>query len=105
MSEETAETPQLIVEFGTQPGMQPVSLLRVDKETLQAKSETAVQEALAAIMSVATRFNNLQDRIPVEFAQFDIEFGVKLDWEVGAMLAKAGSEANFNVKMIWKRPE
>ena len=33
----------------------------------------------------------------------ELEFGIKLDAEAGALVARAGAEASFNVKLIWQR--
>jgi hypothetical protein len=32
-----------------------------------------------------------------------VAFGIKLDTEVGALIAKVGGEANLNVKLIWQQ--
>lgn len=34
-----------------------------------------------------------------------MQFGIKLSAAAGAVIAKAGSEANFAVKLNWKRAE
>ncbi|MEO0889086.1 MAG: CU044_2847 family protein, partial [Pseudomonadota bacterium] len=36
--------------------------------------------------------------------ELEIEFGLKLNGEVGALIAKASTEANFTVKMKWAKP-
>lgn len=35
----------------------------------------------------------------------EVEFGIKLSVEAGAILAKAGGEANFTVKLTWDTAE
>ncbi len=37
--------------------------------------------------------------------EFELEFAIKFDSEVGAILAKMGSEAQLKVSMKWKREE
>ncbi len=34
--------------------------------------------------------------------EINLEFGIKLDGKVGAILASAGTEANFKVSLKWK---
>jgi len=34
----------------------------------------------------------------------EITFGVKLSTQVGAIIAKAGGEANFTIKLAWSKP-
>ena len=33
----------------------------------------------------------------------EVEFGIKLDAEAGALIAKAGTEAAISVKMTWEK--
>jgi hypothetical protein len=35
--------------------------------------------------------------------EIDIEFGVKLHAEMGAIIAKSGGEANFQISLRWRR--
>ena len=51
----------------------------------------AAQTLIAKIQDFASRPDEIQ-----------VEFGVKLSGEVGAILAKTGAEANFSVTLVWK---
>ena len=35
--------------------------------------------------------------------EIDIEFGIKLHAEMGAIISKAGGEANFQISLRWRR--
>jgi len=41
--------------------------------------------------------------ISENFKEVQVEFGVKLDVEAGALIAKTGVEATINVTLTWER--
>jgi Trypsin-co-occurring domain 1 len=58
------------------------------------------EEAVAPVLDHAKQIlEALQKLAPSEA---EIEFGIKLSAEAGAILAKAGGEANFGVTLSWK---
>ncbi len=69
------------------------------------KSKESLDKAMDTIVGMARHASQLRDRIPAEFTQAEIEFGVKLDYEAGALLAKAGAEGSISVKLTWERKE
>ena len=69
------------------------------------KSQTALDNAMITIIGMAYRTSQLRDQIPAEFTQAEIEFGVKLSAEAGALLAKTGAEGSISVKLTWERKE
>jgi hypothetical protein len=90
----------ILVEFAPRPGLQQVSLSPAD---LAAKSAQALDKATGTIAHMAKRMRDLHDKIPTEFTQVELEFGIKLDAEAGALLSKVGAEASINVKLTWER--
>jgi len=50
-----------------------------------------IEEALALITDLIKKPN-----------ETEIEFGLKIDAAAGAVFAKAGAEATFNIKLTWK---
>jgi len=90
----------ILVEFPDRPGVHQASL---SKEDLAAKSKEALDKAMTVIEGMAQRASQLKDKIPHDFTQAEIEFGVKLDYEVGALLAKAGAEGSITVTLTWER--
>ncbi len=98
-----AEFP-ILVDFPDE-GMVVQASLSDDVSQWLEKSKTALDKAMTTIVGMAYRASQLHDRIPTEFTQAEIEFGVKLDYEAGALLAKAGAEGSISVKLTWERKE
>ncbi len=92
----------ILVDFSDQRGLMQASL-SPDIEAWLEKSKTSLDKAMTTIVGMAQRASQLRDQIPDEFTQAEIEFGVKLDFEAGALLAKAGAEGSINVKLTWER--
>jgi hypothetical protein len=61
--------------------------------------EAALDRIRTAAESMLTRLTSLAQP-PDELA---IEFGVKLNAETGAVIAKAATEANFTINLKWSR--
>src|SRR5450631_698287 len=75
------------------PGERLVSidtLPNIDFETALATIKSATSQLMETLSSI--------DKRPDEC---ELEFGIKLSAAAGAILAKAGAEANFTVKMKW----
>jgi hypothetical protein len=106
MPDETS-SPQdfvVLVDFPDQHGLVQASL-EEDMARWAEKSKVALDKAMATIAVMAQRAGQLHDRIPAEFNQAEITFGVKLDFEAGALLTRAGAEGSISVKLNWKRKE
>jgi hypothetical protein len=72
-------------------------------EAMKNQSEKAINMAMGQIRVMARRvahaMNDLEDKVcPDEVA---IEFGINLDAEVGAFVAKASTGAQLKVKFKW----
>jgi hypothetical protein len=63
---------------------------------------TSFEAALAVIgplaVAVANKFRNFADA-PEEV---EVEFGLKFTGQAGAFIASVGTEAQFQIKMVWK---
>ncbi len=99
------EGERILVEFAPRPGVRQVSTFDLTMEQLEELSNKALDSAMGTISQMAQRARALRDKIPDEFTQVEIEFGIKLDVEAGALLAKAGGEAAISVTLTWERPE
>jgi hypothetical protein len=66
----------------------------IDFSRALARVRNAADELLETIRSVA-----------VQPDSYEITFGIKLNAQAGAIIAKASAEANFTVKMSWIRPK
>jgi hypothetical protein len=62
-------------------------------ETFQA----AIAKVQPAASALIAKMNSLADRPD----QVELEFGIKLSAEFGAVIAKGNGEANFTVRMRW----
>mgnify|MGYP006303911125 FL=1 len=99
----------ILVEFEPQPGVRQVSrfgdLTKDQIEKLAERSEYALDRAMETVRAMAHRVTETVREIklserPDEVA---VEFGLKLDAEAGAYIAKAGGEAGFKVMLKWER--
>jgi hypothetical protein len=59
------------------------------------------QEALERVKPVADQLINKLRELASEPEHIEVEFGVKLSGEVGALIASTSTEANFTVKLSW----
>ena len=96
----------VLVEFTPRQGVEQVALidwLKRPREECEKKSAEALDSAMKTIRGMAQRVSALKEAIPAEFSQAEVQFGIKLDFEAGAFLAKAGLESSINVKLTWER--
>lgn len=71
----------------------------------QEKSEEALRAALETIREMARRVAETMDEMADSTRpdQAEVEFGVNLNLESGALLAKASSGAQLSVRLSWSR--
>ena len=98
----------ILVDF-SMPGVQPVAIMRggEELEKLAEKSQKALDQAMNTIHHMAQRVVVTMKALPKSELpdKVEVEFGLKLDAEAGAMIAKAGAEASIVVTLAWERPE
>ena len=97
------EGERILVEFAPRPGVRQVGAFDLPMEQLVELSSKALDSAMGTVGQMAQRVRALREKIPDEFTQIEVEFGIKLDAEAGALVAKAGGEAAINVTLIWER--
>jgi hypothetical protein len=72
-------------------------------QVMQEQSQKALNYAMGTIRSMAYRvadtMSHLEDKARPDEAE--VEFGITLDAEAGAMLAKASTGAQIKVKLKW----
>lgn len=91
----------ILVEFVPSPGMMEVSLSGSD---LQKQSAEAVKNAMNTIYNTAQQVMDAIEALDVKPSSVEVEFGITLKGESGAaLIAKAGVEAAFSVKLTWER--
>ncbi len=98
----------ILIDFADQPGLVEASLAWPNREKLErwaAHSQTALNRAMDTIAEMAQRTAELRERVPTEFTKAEVTFGVKLDYEAGALLTRGGAEGSITVKLTWERKE
>ena len=89
----------VLVEFATAPGMREVSLKGSD---LQNQSAEAIKSAMNTIYNTARKVTDTINSLEVKPSTIELDFGITLKAESGALIAKCGGEAAFNVKLTWE---
>lgn len=88
----------VLVEFEAR-GLQPVS--RDDSQLIE-RSQQALDSAMNTIQQMGDRvvsaITAMKDHPPQEV---EVEFGITLSAEAGALIAKVATEAAFTVKLKW----
>ena len=106
-----ADDVEILVDFGEESGgLVPVSkggmgTLSAGAEELVEKSKQALDRAMDTIQGMAKRTIAAAKNLTDPPDAIEVAFGIKLDAEAGAMVAKAGTEASINVKMVWRPKE
>ena len=107
MSETTIDTTEeapILVEFAPRPGVRQVSRT---PEDIAEKSAQALDKAMVTIRQMGHRVTETVKSINVADrpSKIVLEFGLKLDAEAGALIAKASTEASFKVALTWERSD
>jgi len=101
-----------IVEFSTKQG--PIYVEVDDSDVLKgevlaandsgvaAKAKKTFEEALQSVKPGIEEALALITDLIKKPTETEIEFGLKIDAAAGAVFAKAGAEATFNIKLTWK---
>ena len=103
MAEDTMdEQVPILVDFEGEYGVVQAALSPAD---LAHRSAEALERAMGAIAAMARRVSALRHSLPDDFTQVEVEFGVKLDFEAGALISKVGGESSLTVTLTWERQE
>jgi Trypsin-co-occurring domain 1 len=97
--EGSAGLDSIIVDFRIGPGRQQVAL---SPEEVAAKSARALDRSMDTIRQMAQRVNATMDSLgEMRPDQVQVTFGIRFDAQAGAVLTKAGIEANLEVQLGW----
>ena len=91
----------ILFEFSIQPGEEEVSL--PDVSDLPQKSAEALEQAMGTIKTMAKRTLEAIDTLTNKPTEVEVEFGIKVYAEAGAIISKAGGDGNITVKLRWNR--
>ncbi|MDJ0897953.1 MAG: CU044_2847 family protein [Xenococcus sp. MO_188.B8] len=102
MTNSTAEQDQPIqFEFSILPGEEEVNLPSI--EDLPQRSAEALNQAMGTIRTMARRTMETIDTLANKPSEVEVEFGIKIIGEAGAIISKVGGEGNITVKLKWTR--
>jgi hypothetical protein len=99
-TENTDQRAPILVELKPRAGVQRVALKPQDLAALSAK---ALKNATSTVRSMADWVNETIDDLAGNPNEVAVEFGITLDVEGQALVAKAGVEAAISVTIAWKR--
>lgn len=91
----------LLVEVGEQePGVAQAA--RAGR-TVRAASES-FQAALESVRTAAATVSRKLRDLPERPDRVAVRFGVRLNAEAGAVIAKTGAEGHLELELVWERP-
>lgn len=76
---------------------------RESREPLIERGTQTLEQSVAAISPALRAVLEELRRISTDLTQIELEVGLKLTGEAGMVLARAGTEANFQVHLTWTR--
>jgi hypothetical protein len=94
------EQPEILVELKSKPGVRRAALT---PEDLADRSAEALANATGTIQAMAEWVNTTVDDLAGNPSAIEVEFGITLNVEGQALVAKAGAEAAISVKLTWAR--
>ena len=94
----------ILVEFEDESGLRSVSN---DPEELLDKSKMAIERSMETIQGMAKKAVRTIQGIPISErpSKVEFQFGIKMNGEVGAVVAKVGAEAAITVTMTWEHKD
>ncbi|MER7212619.1 CU044_2847 family protein [Streptosporangium sp. NPDC000239] len=93
------EEGSVLVELDPAPGFERLS--RRDGGLAQAK--VSFEGALAGVRDAASSALKQFQAMAVPPDEVELQFGVRLSAEAGAVIAKTGAEGHFEVRVKWQR--
>ena len=90
--------PEILIDFPSEGGLIDVTSR---PDVLAERSASAIDAAMGTIHEFADRVQSTVSRLVVRPAEVDVEFGIKLDAEAGALIAKTRIEAHIVVTLKW----
>ena len=96
---ESGDTILVEVDMPETPGMVPAARGKGVPEKARQSFEAALDKIRPAAQVIIKKLRALHD--PPD--EIEVEFGLKMNAEAGAVVAAAGVEANYKVTLTWKR--
>ena len=94
----------ILVEFEDESGLRSVSN---DPNELLEKSQMAIERSMKTVKRMAKKAVKTIKEIPVSErpSTVQFQFGIKMNGEAGAVVAKMGAEAAITVTMTWEHKD
>lgn len=70
-------------------------------QELATKSAQALGQAMGAIQTLANRTTETLSKLSNPPSDFELEFGIKMDAESGAIVSKSANEGNLRIRLRW----
>jgi uncharacterized protein YukE len=77
--------------------------IEVSRRDLTKKANKTFQDAMQIVKPVSDAIINKISQLNDNIKEIEVEFGMKMDVKAGAIIASTGVEANFKMKLKWKR--
>ena len=90
----------ILVDLKSKPGVRRVAIASGD---LAERSAEALANATGTIQAMADWVNTTVDDLAGNPDTVEVEFGITLNVEGQALIAKAGAEAAISVSLTWER--
>lgn len=100
----TTSSDPILVEFtrADDDGPRPVAWYSIKKKPeLEKKSTEVIDKAMQTIHKMANKVNSTIQIIENKPSRLEMEFGIKFDAEIGAIVAKVTAESSMTIKMVW----
>ena len=88
------------IEIDTTPEQGEVEAAR--PREIAEHAQDAFEQAIHTARASAEKFIQMAKSLSQKPSKVEIEFGLKLDAEVGAMVAKASTNAHYKVTLSWE---
>ena len=101
----TEEQDIILVDLSSASGIRGVA--RPSAADLAEKSAELVEKAMCTIRGMAKKVVETVESIKVSErpTKVEVEFGIKLDAEAGALLSKVSAETSMNVTLTWEHKD
>lgn len=98
----TDEQQVILIDMGPAAGVRGVAAYSL--VDMYEKSDEAMEKAMGTIHAMAEKTVKTVKAIPVSErpSKVEVEFGIKFDLEVGAVVAKASAESAVKVTLTWE---
>ncbi|WP_204140360.1 CU044_2847 family protein [Halomicronema sp. CCY15110] len=70
-------------------------------QELAAKSAQALVQAMGTIQALANRTSETLAKLPQPPATCEVEFGIKMDAQAGALVSNSPEASNLRIKFVW----